>query len=166
MRQYSVRRPQRPNTTQSRSGAPSASSSEKNTILLKIGRASNVHRRMNEWTRQCGYSLSLVRFYPYVSSTPSPSPRGSPANSRRSSSQNQRPADPIRRVSEGVRKVPHAHRVERLIHLELADQRVKKDCEACGKEHREWFEVDATREGVKAIDEVVRRWVDWAERTA
>jgi hypothetical protein len=62
-----------------------------------------------------------------------------------------------------VRKVPHAHRVERLIHIELADQRVRRDCAACGKEHREWFEVEATREGVKGVDEVVRRWVGWAE---
>ncbi|OCK78747.1 DUF1766-domain-containing protein [Lepidopterella palustris CBS 459.81] len=146
-----------------------ASIIDKKTILLKIGRASNVHRRMNEWTRQCGYSLSLVRFYPYVPSSPSPSPSpaGSPANSRRPSLQPPaRPADPVRRVSEnaGVRKVPHAHRVERLIHIELAEQRVRMGCEACGKEHREWFEVEASRRGVKAVDEVVRRWVDWAER--
>ena len=54
--------------------------------------------------------------------------------------------------------------MERLIHIELAAQNVRKDCEACGKEHREWFEVEASREGVKGVDEVVRRWVDWAER--
>ncbi|KAF2796294.1 DUF1766-domain-containing protein [Melanomma pulvis-pyrius CBS 109.77] len=169
LRQYSVKAPRRPRPDALRSKMDDANmeSSDKNTILLKIGRASNVHRRMNEWTRQCGYSLSLVRFYPYVSSTPSPSPNASPqrspAHSRRQSYQN-RPADPIRRVSEGVRKVPHAHRVERLIHIELGEQRVMKKCEACGKDHREWFEVDATREGVKAIDEVVKRWVLWAER--
>ncbi|ORY17703.1 meiotically up-regulated gene 113-domain-containing protein [Clohesyomyces aquaticus] len=163
LRQYSVR--QRPDTLRTRSGESNTSNSEKKTILLKIGRASNVHRRMNEWTRQCGYSLSLVRWYPHVpSNSPSPSPKGSLANSQRQSYQNSRPTDPVRRVSEGVRKVPHAHRVERLIHLELGDQRVKKNCEACGKEHREWFEVDATRDGVKAIDEVVKRWVDWAEK--
>ncbi|KAF2730360.1 DUF1766-domain-containing protein [Polyplosphaeria fusca] len=166
LRQYSVRRPQRPDLSRRKPGEHRVSTSEKDTILLKIGRASNVHRRMTEWTRQCGYSLSLVRWYPYVSSTPTPSPQGSPANSRRPSYQNQRPSDGGRRVSEGVRKVPHAHRVERLIHLELAEQRVKKNCDACGKEHREWFEVEATREGVKAIDEVVRRWVDWAEKAS
>lgn len=66
-------------------------------------------------------------------------------------------------MSEGVRKVPHAHKVERLIHIELGAQRVMKKCEACGKDHREWFEVEATREGVKGVDEVVKRWVDWAE---
>ncbi|KAF2263839.1 DUF1766-domain-containing protein [Lojkania enalia] len=166
LRQYSVRRPQRPNTSGGKAEQRGTSSPSKDTILLKIGRASNVHRRMNEWTRQCGYSLSLVRFYPYVPSTPLPSPQGSPANSRRPSYQNQRPSDPGRQVSEGVRKVPHVHRVERLIHIELADQRVKKNCEACGKEHREWFEVEAVREEVKAIDEVVRRWVGWAENVS
>lgn len=168
LRQYSVRRPQRPRPDAARqpSGeAPIAEATEeKNTILLKIGRANNVTRRMHEWTRQCGYSLSLVRYYPYVSSTPTPSPQGSPAHSRRPSYNNQRPSDSARRISEGVRKVPHAHRVERLIHIELASQRVMKKCDACGKDHREWFEVEATKEGVKGVDEVVKRWVEWAER--
>ncbi|KAH7386648.1 meiotically up-regulated gene 113-domain-containing protein [Phaeosphaeria sp. MPI-PUGE-AT-0046c] len=156
LRQYSVK--QQPGSSRQRSGNQFAGAK---TIFLKIGRANNVHRRMNEWTRQCGYSLSLVRYYPYVPSTPSPtpSPQTSPANSRRQSYQNSG-----RRVSEGVRKVPHAHRVERLIHLELGDQRVMKNCDACGKTHKEWFEVDASREGVKRVDEVVKRWVDWAEK--
>ncbi|OAG21126.1 DUF1766-domain-containing protein [Alternaria alternata] len=155
MRQYSVKGGQRPrsNTARSRSGEAD-SSPEKDTILLKIGRANNVHRRMNEWTRQCGYSLSLVRYYPYVSSS-TPSPQPSPAQSRRQSSTN----------TDIVRKVPHAHRVERLIHLELADQRVIKQCDACGKTHKEWFEVEATKDGVKKVDEVVKRWVDWDEKT-
>lgn len=167
LRQYSVRRPQppRPGAARQRPGEASANDpGEKNTILLKIGRANNVTRRMHEWTRQCGYSLSLVRYYPYVSSTPTPSPQGSPAHSRRPSYNNQRPSDPLRRVSEGVRKVPHAHRVERLIHIELASQRVTKKCDACGKDHREWFEVEATKDGVKGVDEVIKRWVEWAER--
>ncbi|KAF2680618.1 DUF1766-domain-containing protein [Lentithecium fluviatile CBS 122367] len=170
LRQYSVRRPQRPRpgTARQRSGDENAITPEKDNILLKIGRANNVTRRMNEWTRQCGYSLSLVRYYPYVSSTPSPSPNpsphASPANTRRQSYNSQRPSDPTRRVSEGVRKVPHAHRVERLVHIELGDQRVTKKCDACGKDHREWFEVDASREGVTKVDDVIKRWVAWAER--
>lgn len=140
----------------------------KKTIMLKIGRASNVHRRMTEWTRQCGYNLSLVRFYPYVPSLPSTptAPASSqlypcpypdlarPAPERQGSGSG----------SDQVRKVPHAHRVERLIHLELAEKRVKRDCAACGKEHREWFEVEASQGGVREVDEVVRRWVGWAER--
>lgn len=117
------------------------------TLLLKIGRASNVQRRMNEWTRQCGYNLSLIRFYPHIySSSPHPNP-GSPPGSL-----------------NGPAKVPHAHKVERLIHLELADQRVKRDCESCGKEHREWFEVESSRQGLKNVDDVIRRWTGWGQR--
>ncbi|CAL8582311.1 hypothetical protein XPA_007978 [Xanthoria parietina] len=115
------------------------------SILLKIGRASNIQRRMNEWTRQCDHDLSLVRYYPYI---PSASSRSSP---------------PTANDSGVPRKVPHAHKVERLIHIELADRRVKRNCENCGKEHREWFEVRGDRQGVKAVDEVVRRWVKWGE---
>ncbi|KAF1346730.1 meiotically up-regulated gene 113-domain-containing protein [Delphinella strobiligena] len=120
---------------------PDSSTQSKPTIKLKIGRANNVHRRMNEWTRQCGYNLSLVRWYPYVSSA-HPSPTASPAR---------------------MRKVRHAHRVERLIHIELASIRVKKDCGRCGREHKEWFEIEATEKGVKGVDEVIRRWVGWAD---
>jgi hypothetical protein len=165
LRQYSVKNTQRPTSDTSRQ--LSKGTSAKDTIFLKIGRANNVHRRMNEWTRQCGYSLSLVRYYPYVPSssspTPTPSPQTSPAHSRRQSYQHARPVNSTRRVSEGVRKVPHAHRVERLIHLELGAQRVMKNCDACGKTHKEWFEVEATKDGVKEVDDVVKRWVEWAE---
>lgn len=123
-------------------------SSNKKKILLKIGRAQNVQRRLNQWTRQCGYNLSLIRYYPYQSSTLS------------STSVNEPPTTP--------RTVPNAHRVERLIHIELSGKRAVNSgkCGVCGKEHREWFEVEASRVGVKAVDEVVRRWVDWGERAA
>ncbi|KAF8850255.1 DUF1766-domain-containing protein [Acephala macrosclerotiorum] len=120
----------------------------KKTILLKIGRAQNVQRRLNQWTRQCGYDLSLIRYYPYHPTTPL------------ETNVNQVPRTP--------RKVPNVNKVERLIHIEINGQRLqgKGKCTACGKEHREWFEVDASRDGVKAVDEVIRRWVDWAERDA
>lgn len=110
------------------------------TILLKIGRATNVQRRLNEWTRQCGYNLSLVRYYPYI---PSASPAAVP------------------------RKLPHSHRVERLIHIELAGLGLRVSdrdrCVACGRDHREWFEVDATRKGVADVDRIIRKWADWDE---
>ncbi|KAI4103394.1 MAG: hypothetical protein L6R37_003833 [Teloschistes peruensis] len=134
---------------------PPAPSARSQTIMLKIGRTSNVQRRMNEWTRQCGYDLSLIRYYPYIpSSSPLPSPGPSPSSKHTTS--------PF--TGSGVpRKVPYAHKVERLIHLELQERRVKRECGNCGKEHREWFEVKGDREGVKGVDEVVRRWVGWAE---
>ena len=136
------------------------------TILLKIGRANNVTRRMNEWQRQCGYALSLVRWYPYVSSSapPSPAPSSPARTPKRQSAQNaSRPAAARRESSGMVRKVPCVKRVERLIHLELAEKRVMRDCAACGREHREWFEVEGSEKGVKGIDEVVKRWVAWGE---
>ena len=134
------------------SSSSTSTTSAKKTILLKIGRASNVQRRMNEWTRQCNYNLSLIRYYPYHPTSPSPSPTGTP-------SRHDLPPTP----PHTPRKVPHAHRVERLIHLELAERRVKRLCAGCSKEHREWFEVHATRDGVKGVDEVIKRWVGWAE---
>ncbi|KAK8031955.1 hypothetical protein PG990_001689 [Apiospora arundinis] len=120
--------------------SPAAGATNKNkTILLKIGRANNVQRRLNEWKRQCGFNISLIRYYPYVSSNA--------------------PSEP--------RKMPHSHKVERLIHIELEGlgMRVsdKGNCESCGRAHKEWFEVDANRKGIEMVDEVVRRWSDWDE---
>lgn len=138
---------------------------QRDRILLKIGRANNVHRRMSEWQRQCGYNLSLIRFYPYVPSS-SLSPRQPPLSPAPGSptppSQSHRPTS---NISAAIRMVPYAHRVERLIHLELSEQRARKQerCSACGREHREWFEVEGTSDGVRRVDEVVRRWVGWAE---
>ena len=108
---------------------------EQKTIFLKIGRATNVQRRLNQWSRQCRFNLSLVQYYPTHSSSS---------------------------LSDMPRKAPFVQRIERLVHLELSDQKVKRACQ-CGREHREWFEVDASRRAVRAINEVIRRWVAWAE---
>ncbi|KAF5025112.1 hypothetical protein F66182_2813 [Fusarium sp. NRRL 66182] len=119
-------------------------STAQNTMLLKIGRAANVQRRLNQWQRQCGHEVEMLRYYPYL---------------------------PGSLESSGVvpHMTPHVHRVERLVHIELAGMGLKFDggkCEACGREHREWFEVEASREGVKAVDRVIRRWIEWDEANA
>jgi len=146
------------------SAGGSGKAAETKKMLLKIGRASNVQRRMNEWTRQCGYALTLIRYYPYIptSTSPAPSPLPSPSHRPPHSSPPNSPP-PRSPPQHAVHKVPHAHKIERLIHLELGDKRVKKGCKACGREHREWFEVEGSREGVRSVDEVVRRWVGWGE---
>ncbi|KAH0599018.1 hypothetical protein MHUMG1_03132 [Metarhizium humberi] len=116
---------------------------DKKTMLLKIGRAANVQRRMNQWQRQCGYDIEMLRYYPYVAAG-----NDSPGTSRT------------------PRMTPHCRRVERLVHIELAGMGLRADmstCDACGREHREWFEVRATREGIRKVDDVIRRWVDWDE---
>ena len=123
-----------------RYGSISHRSREK-TVLLKIGRAANVHRRLTQWTKQCSHNLTLIRYYPYLASDGNSSP-------------------------QTPRKVPHVHRVERLIHIELAEKRVKDQgaCSNCGREHREWFEIDARAQGLRNVDETIRRWIGWAER--
>lgn len=119
--------------------ADSSRGGTKKTMVLKIGRAANVQRRMNQWQRQCGRDVEVLRYYPYSPSSDTLSP---------------------------PRTTPHARKVERLIHLELAGRGLKADsgvCEACGREHREWFEVEASRKGVREVDDVIRRWVEWDE---
>ncbi|BDD59500.1 hypothetical protein MPDQ_007264 [Monascus purpureus] len=117
------------------------------TIRLKIGRASNVQRRLNEWTRQCSYNLTLIRYYPYISHSGGSSPGVAAAG------------------AGAGRKVPYAHRVEHLIHTELSDRRVRDlgKCPECGREHKEWFEIKAEKEELRRVDECIRRWVAWAE---
>ena len=135
--------------------ASNPTSTAAGTIRLKIGRTNNVHRRLNEWTRQCSHDLTLIRYYPYTPSSASSSP-GRGGHGRIVSADD---------ALVPGRKVPHVHRVERLIHLELADMRIRNlgRCEDCGKEHREWFEVEAAKEALRRVDECVRRWISWAE---
>jgi hypothetical protein len=111
------------------------SGTEKRTIFLKIGRAANVHQRLNQWKKQCEYEISLLRSYPYDA-----------------------------RVRAIMKQVPNVVKVERLIHLhlEMLGQRVSKQCK-CGTEHKEWFEIGATAQAVREVDEIVRRWVRWSE---
>ncbi|KID88172.1 DNA-binding protein [Metarhizium guizhouense ARSEF 977] len=52
--------------------------------------------------------------------------------------------------------VPHAHRIERLVHAELMEHRVRIYCKRCQKQHIEWFEVSATM----AIASV-KKWSLW-----
>jgi len=170
------RREKRTTDIPASTSASNGGNGAKQKILLKIGRASNVQRRMNEWTRQCGYALTLVRYYPYIPTSTSPAPSPLPSPSHRSppphspkpppphSANPPLPRSPPSPAQAAVHKVPHAHKIERLIHLELGDRRVRRGCEACGREHREWFEVEGTRDGVRNVDEVVRRWVGWGER--
>ncbi|KAM7210927.1 Meiotically up-regulated gene 113 domain containing protein [Rhypophila decipiens] len=124
----------------SRGGKQVVASQSQGTYLLKVGRANNVQRRLNEWKRQCDHEISLVRYYPYVSS---------------------------REPDATPRKMPHSHKVERLIHIQLTglNMRVtdREKCKNCGREHREWFEVKADRDSVADFDRIVRKWSDWNE---
>ncbi|KAH6603210.1 hypothetical protein Trco_007985 [Trichoderma cornu-damae] len=117
------------------------------TMLLKIGRAANVQRRMNQWSRQCGHSIQLLRFYPYMSSSSTPASLDAPPAPPHAKGGSARDASPS---AASPHPTPHVKKVERLIHIELAGMGLRADlgaCEACGREHKEWFEVEATRDG-------------------
>jgi hypothetical protein len=53
-------------------------------------------------------------------------------------------------------EIPHAHRVEQLVHAELKDYRKRRQCEGCGVMHKEWFGV-----GQSHVVKVLRKWREW-----
>ncbi|RYP72868.1 hypothetical protein DL771_003906 [Monosporascus sp. 5C6A] len=55
--------------------------------------------------------------------------------------------------------IPHAKRIESLIHIELVAQRKVHACGQCGQEHREWFTISHAESR-----EVVTRWSRWILR--
>ncbi|KAF2279942.1 DUF1766-domain-containing protein [Westerdykella ornata] len=55
--------------------------------------------------------------------------------------------------------VLHAERVEKLIHAELKDVRVKVKCDRCNREHTEWFKV--TEEHLRKVFE---KWKEWIQQ--
>lgn len=134
----------RPSDTVSRFASQATPGRGKKTMLLKIGRAANVQRRMNQWQRQCGYDVEVLRYYPQFHAAQS-------SATLHTSVQTPTPT-------------PHCRRVERLIHIELSGMGLRAErpaCHSCGREHREWFEIEASRDSVRRVDEVIRRWVTW-----
>ncbi len=56
--------------------------------------------------------------------------------------------------------IPHAQRVEQLIHTELKDHRkMIQCCSGCGRVHDEWFDVSGEH-----VAKVFRKWRDWIEQ--
>lgn len=154
---------------------PSVQRSAKPTVLLKIGLATNVYRRMKQW-EDCGYP-KYNWFYPRATSgsTPDTTPdkhvRTLPrANGGTSSSES--PAQPpaqtlsLRLESEPdhTRVIRSVDWVEKMIHLELQEQRVKWECPRHKRWHTEWFEVERSRAGITRVFEVVKKWAVQSER--
>ncbi|RYP18973.1 hypothetical protein DL765_003651 [Monosporascus sp. GIB2] len=55
--------------------------------------------------------------------------------------------------------LPHAKRIESLIHIELVSQRKVQACEQCGQEHKEWFTISHAESR-----DIVTRWSRWVLR--
>jgi len=55
--------------------------------------------------------------------------------------------------------IPHAKRIESLIHAELVAKRKVQECGQCGQKHREWFTISHAESR-----EIVTRWSRWVLR--
>ncbi|KAF8969953.1 hypothetical protein BDZ97DRAFT_1793608 [Flammula alnicola] len=158
---------------------------EMETIKLKVGRAVNLVKRIDQWGKQCGSKEQVLRgFYP---GTVEPDEDGNEGSLMKG------------RVKAGE-KGPWCHRLERLIHLELADLACStiyldpswpnidaapmtetkssgsKDsnsaapCLDCGSVHKEIFEFKRWKRGKyqgkeweELVKPVVERWATFVE---
>ncbi|KAF8462467.1 hypothetical protein DFH94DRAFT_605754, partial [Russula ochroleuca] len=74
---------------------------DKKTVHLKVGRATNLNRRMDQWGKQCGSKEQILRgFWPGGMD---------------------KAGVPMKGLVQAGPKGPWCHRVERLVHIELAD---------------------------------------------
>ncbi|RGB37395.1 hypothetical protein C1646_666203 [Rhizophagus diaphanus] len=145
--------------------------SEKNSqyTLYKVGRATNVHRRLYQWAKQCGYTPELIENFPNVEILSSFSSQEFLIDREGENSVN----FDNQLEFNSVAKCKYTHRAERLIHIELG-ARFKADiekCEKCGNLHREWFKVMAQNlgsnnamHGWEDVRKVIVHWVTYVEK--
>lgn len=106
-------------------------------VYYKVGRAKNVKTRMSQLEKSCMNKIVLVKFFPS--------------------------GDNDESCPRKVTMCLNTHRVERLIHLELADRfgRMEPRICHCGKIHREWFRAGKGKNGWEQLRDVITRWVDF-----
>ncbi|XWX01422.1 hypothetical protein V2A60_009450 [Cordyceps javanica] len=103
-----------------------------NDSLVKIGfTTDDVAKRLEKWKKDCHREPAAL--YPAAAAA------AAAAAATRSTA------------------IPHAHRVERLVHAELMEHRVRLYCERCEKQHVEWFETSVER--AVAVIEKWSRWI-------
>ncbi|KAI2484835.1 T5orf172 multi-domain protein [Pyrenophora tritici-repentis] len=56
-------------------------------------------------------------------------------------------------------EMPHMQRVEHLIHTELKECRLRRQCEGCGRLHREWFQASEGH-----VVKVMKKWREWIQQ--
>lgn len=150
-------------------------STDKKTIHLKVGRATNLNRRMDQWGKQCGSKEQILRgFWP-----------GGMDKS----------GVPMKGLVQAGPKGPWCHRVERLVHIELADlvehapylehgypnvsankevkkggKREVKRCPDCNTKHQEIFSFERVVEGrykgkewEEIVKPVIEKWGGFVE---
>ncbi|KAI8638826.1 meiotically up-regulated gene 113-domain-containing protein [Parasitella parasitica] len=113
---------------------------------FKIGRTTDPHRRMYQVTHACNFVPKIIELIPSLSGISEknniPTPRM--LTNLETVALEEKTATVAMHGSYGVSKCPMSHRVERLIHLELASvyENAGFKCDECGSVHREWIRVD------------------------
>ncbi|KAH9039174.1 hypothetical protein EDB84DRAFT_1267994 [Lactarius hengduanensis] len=145
---------------------------ERKLINLKVGRATNLNRRMNQWGKQCGSKEQVLRgFWPGGMG---------------------KEGVPMKGLVQAGPKGPWCHRLERLVHIELSDlamfapyleagypnirakktnkggKRDVKKCPDCSTMHSEIFAFErATEEGQYEweciVKPVIEKWGRFVE---
>ncbi|GBB97087.1 hypothetical protein RclHR1_02910015 [Rhizophagus clarus] len=147
--------------------------SEKNSqyTLYKVGRATNVHRRLYQWAKQCGYTPELIEIFPNIELHTSFSSQEFLID-REGENSSMKFDNQVELNS--VAKCKYTHRAERLIHIELGARfkaNIEK-CENCGNSHREWFKVKQSQNlgsnnaiyGWEDVRKVIVHWITYVER--
>ncbi|KAI0318420.1 hypothetical protein OF83DRAFT_1115990 [Amylostereum chailletii] len=146
-------------------------------VHLKVGRATNLNRRMDQWSRQCGSKEQILRGHWPDGLLPDQ-------------------ASLMKGLIQAGNKGPWCHRLERLVHLELADLAAHspytdpkfpnsvsgndpakrtgkgdiKRCPDCGKNHKEIFSFERVtkgrykgREWDLIVKPVIEKWGGFVE---
>ncbi|KAG0290426.1 hypothetical protein BGZ97_006177, partial [Linnemannia gamsii] len=130
--------------------------------LFKVGRTDNVYRRMNEWSDKCGSPPILLEVFPEQGAL-APKDENDLAETSK-------PEDDT--VITGLR-CRYAHRVERLIHIELKPFHDKHHTCPCKTKHMEWFmipnqpglnEKQQLKQAWAQVRRVIVHWMNYMER--
>ncbi|KAF9930332.1 hypothetical protein FBU30_000605 [Linnemannia zychae] len=130
--------------------------------LFKVGRTDNVYRRMNEWSDKCGSPPILLEVFPEQGAL-APKDENDLAETSK---------DEDDTVITGLR-CRYAHRVERLIHIELKPFHDKDHKCACNTKHMEWFmipnqpglnEKQQLKQAWAQVRRVIVHWMNYMER--
>lgn len=121
-------------------------------VLLKVGRAAQVYKRIAQWRDQCrSHEPLLVGLYP-----------GGPAAAGAGSA-----LPGLGALGRDVRGVRLTHLCELLVHTELDEyaQRLRAPCADCGRAHRELFAFELpSRDAQHVTTAAIERWMHAIER--
>ncbi|KAF9356906.1 hypothetical protein BGX34_009704 [Mortierella sp. NVP85] len=115
--------------------------------FFKVGRTDNVYRRMSEWSDKCGSPPRLLEVFPEQGSLAPKDENDLSETATKTAGDND---------ITGLR-CRYAHRVERLIHIELKPFHDKGHVCACNTNHREWFKV-AHKPGLSESQQMKQAW--------